>query len=64
MRVRVDNNTSGNREHSTAVLREIEWVDRDIRDAETLRRVCDGVEVILQRASKKVRLQEITVEAL
>lgn len=52
MHVRVlDNNTSGNRQRIIDVLREIEWVDGDVRDAETLCKVCQGVEVILHQAA-------------
>ncbi len=52
MDVRVlDNSSSGSREHIADVRHEVEWVDGDIRDAELVRKVCRGVEVILHQAA-------------
>lgn len=52
MRVRVfDNNSSGSRERISDVLGEVEWIDGDIRDAATLRKAYQGVEVILHQAA-------------
>ncbi|HEU5229780.1 MAG TPA: SDR family oxidoreductase [Ktedonobacteraceae bacterium] len=51
-RVRVlDNNSSGGRERIADVLKEVEWIDGDVRDGDTLHRVCRGVEVILHHAA-------------
>ncbi|HEY7122640.1 MAG TPA: SDR family oxidoreductase [Ktedonobacterales bacterium] len=52
MDVRVlDNSSSGSRERIADVRREVEWVDGDIRDAELVRKACQGVEVILHQAA-------------
>ena len=51
-RVRVlDNGFSGSRDRVADVLDDVEWVDGDIRDLETVRRACQGVEVVLHHAA-------------
>lgn len=52
IQVRVlDNTASGSRERIADILHEVEWVDGDIRDTEMLRKVCQGIEVILHQAA-------------
>jgi UDP-glucose 4-epimerase len=51
IQVRVlDNNSSGSQQRIADVLEEVEWVDGDVRDPGTIRRLCQGVEVVLHQA--------------
>lgn len=47
----LENSSSGSRERLTDILKDIEWVDGDLRDSDTLRKVCQGVEVIFHQAA-------------
>jgi nucleoside-diphosphate-sugar epimerase len=47
----VDNGFSGSRKRVADVLRDIEWVDGDVRDRSTMLRACRGVEVVLHQAA-------------
>ncbi len=52
IQVRVlDNTSSGSRERIADILHAVEWVDGDIRDTDTLRKVCQDAEVILHQAA-------------
>src|SRR5690348_12810763 len=42
----LDNGLTGSRERIADVLADVEWIEGDIRDADTLRRACRGVEVV------------------
>ncbi len=51
-RVRVvDNGFSGSRQRVADVLDDIEWIDGDVRDNQTMRRACRGVDVVLHQAA-------------
>ncbi len=47
----LDNRSSGSPRRLADVLDDVEWIDGDIRDAETLDRACCGVEVVLHHAA-------------
>ncbi len=51
-RVRVlENGFSGSRQRIADVLDDVEWIDGDIRNVETVQRACVGVEVVLHQAA-------------
>src|SRR5258708_8504750 len=47
----LDNGLTGSRERIADVLADVEWIEGDIRDADTLRRACRGVEVVFHQAA-------------
>jgi nucleoside-diphosphate-sugar epimerase len=47
----LENSSSGSRERLADILKDIEWVDGDLRESDTLRKVCQGVEVIFHQAA-------------
>jgi UDP-glucose 4-epimerase len=47
----LDNGLTGSRERIADVLANVEWMEGDIRDADTLRRACRGVEVVFHQAA-------------
>lgn len=52
LRVRVlDNNSSGSRQRIADVLPDVEWIDGDVRDSDTVRKACQGVEVVFHHAA-------------
>ncbi len=51
-RVRVlDNQSSGGPYRIADVLKEVEWIDGDVRDLETVSQACRGAEVVLHQAA-------------
>ncbi len=51
-RVRVlDNNSSGGPQRIADVLNQVEWIDGDVCDLDTVRQACRGVEVALHQAA-------------
>src|SRR5258706_1521306 len=47
----LDNGLTGGRERIADVLAEVEWIEGDIRDTDTLRRACRSVEVVFHQAA-------------
>src|SRR5260221_13688282 len=47
----LDNGLTGGRERIADVLADVEWIEGDIRDADTLGRACRGVEVVFHQAA-------------
>src|SRR5260221_10204906 len=47
----LDNGLTGGRERIADVLADVEWIEGDIRDADTLRRACRGVEGVFHQAA-------------
>src|SRR5260370_9630701 len=47
----LDNGLTGSRERIADVVAEVEWIEGDIRDADTLRQACRGVEVVFHQAA-------------
>ncbi|HEY6284179.1 MAG TPA: NAD-dependent epimerase/dehydratase family protein, partial [Ktedonobacteraceae bacterium] len=46
IRVRVlDNSSSGSPQRIADVFQDVEWIDGDVRDFDTVRRACQGAEV-------------------
>ncbi len=47
----LENGANGGTARVADILGDIEWIDGDLRDAETVRRACQGVEVVLHQAA-------------
>jgi UDP-glucose 4-epimerase len=51
-RVRIlDNCATGATDRVADIIHDLEWIDGDLRDAETVRRACQGIEVVLHQGA-------------